>query len=378
MNPPYAEHGNKRTLSGKDEHKAKVTASKVRETYKDLLGAARRQIFALFFMRITQEIAGGKLASFSTLKYVTNENFTHFRKSFKPHFCKGFISLSCMFDNVSGKFPIGFLIWDTDKKSNYSKVTCDIFDTKGKQQGKKNFYTYKGYEKITKWERELCSVEGDTIGIFHLGRHDFQNTRLVFIETIQTCDNFVGNITKNNFMPLSIALAAQHCIEQHWTRDTDRFLYPNDGWKKNKRFQNDCLIYTLFHSQNRIKSSDGINHWIPFKRSEVKAGDSFTSTFMSDFLQTRGKFSKPATAVLSAGKALWTYYHETIKNDKNALNDASLYEIREYFKGRKNGRLNTKSTDMKFNELDKALREAMQKLAEEIRPYVYEYGFLLE
>jgi hypothetical protein len=50
----------------------------------------------------------------------------------------------------------------------------------------------------------------------------------------------------------------------------------------------------------------------------------------------------------------------------------------EYFKGRKNGRLNTKSTDVKFNEWDKALWEAMQKLAGEIRPGVFEYGFLLK
>ncbi|MDR0869790.1 MAG: hypothetical protein LBN39_03275, partial [Planctomycetaceae bacterium] len=60
-------------------------------------------------------------------------------------------------------------------------------------------------------------------------------------------------------------------------------------------------------------------------------------------------------------------------------NDASLYEIREYFKERnENGRLNTKSADEKFNKLDKALREAVKQLAEEIQPKVYEYGFLLE
>jgi hypothetical protein len=99
---------------------------------------------------------------------------------------------------------------------------------------------------------------------------------------------------------------------------------------------------------------------------------------MSDFLQTRGRFSKEAEAVFEAGKALWTYYHATIKDDDNAEVNASLYEIRAYFKGRKNGRVNSKSTDEKFTELDKALKDALKILAEQIQPKVYEYGFLLE
>lgn len=57
--------------------------------------------------------------------------------------------------------------------------------------------------------------------------------------------------------------------------------------------------------------------------------------------------------------------------------DASLYEIREYFKGRnEKGRLNTKSTDEKFNELDANLRSTLKALAIQIQPKAYDYGFL--
>jgi hypothetical protein len=58
--------------------------------------------------------------------------------------------------------------------------------------------------------------------------------------------------------------------------------------------------------------------------------------------------------------------------------NASLYDIREYFKGRTNGRMNTKSTDQKFNELDQALKISLKNLAGVIKPKVYEYGFLLQ
>ncbi|MDR1922846.1 MAG: hypothetical protein LBQ66_00610, partial [Planctomycetaceae bacterium] len=121
---------------------------------------------------------------------------------------------------------------------------------------------------------------------------------------------------------------------------------------------------------------DGVNHWLPFRALEVNAADNFASEFMADYLNEYcTPLSAPATAVHNAGKALWTYYHE---HDNIELN-ASLYEIREYFKGRNgNGRLNTTSTDKKFNVLDKTLRNSLNALAEAIKPKVYEYGFLME
>ena len=87
--------------------------------------------------------------------------------------------------------------------------------------------------------------------------------------------------------------------------------------------------------------------------------------------------SKEAKAVLNAGRELWKYYHKTIKTTKKAFVDASLYEIREYFKGRDGkGRMKPKATDEQFNELDADLRSALKKLAAKIQPKVYEYGFL--
>jgi len=89
--------------------------------------------------------------------------------------------------------------------------------------------------------------------------------------------------------------------------------------------------------------------------------------------------SREARAVFNAGKALWTYYHETIKLNDKALVDASLYEIREYFKRRdEKGRMKTKAIDERFNELDSELRASLKKLAAKIQPKVYEYGFLRE
>jgi hypothetical protein len=95
------------------------------------------------------------------------------------------------------------------------------------------------------------------------------------------------------------------------------------------------------------------------------------------------KLETEASAVLSAGLELWKYYHAKIKNNKTASVNASFYDIREFFQGRKdsgggNYRMNAKSTDETYNALIGKVRDAQKALAAKIAPKVYEYGFLRE
>ena len=189
---------------------------------------------------------------------------------------------------------------------------------------------------------------------------------------------------------MSVYFAVRKVIPADWLNDRDQFLYPNDGWKKDREVRNDCLAYTLFHGSNNIQSTYGINYWIPFTEEEVNARSKFKSNFMTDFIAgkiertngnlfTNGKkgkklvFSKAAKAVFNAGRKLWQYYHAQPKCNVNA----SLYDIREHFQGRNaNGKMNNKSDDETYNALIADLRSALKTLAAKIEPKVYEYGFL--
>ncbi len=114
INPPYAEAGNKAKMSGTGEHKAKVARNnKTHETYKNFLGSGANELFAQFFMRIYKELDGCIMASFSKLKYLNSSHFKKFREVFKAKFLEGFMVPADSFDNVTGQFPIGFLVWDT-------------------------------------------------------------------------------------------------------------------------------------------------------------------------------------------------------------------------------------------------------------------------
>jgi hypothetical protein len=88
---------------------------------------------------------------------------------------------------------------------------------------------------------------------------------------------------------------------------------------------------------------------------------------------------------LDAGKELWKYYHAKIKNNNTASVNASFYDIREFFQGRRlskrgddKGTMQTKSADETYNALIATLRETLRVLTGKIQPKVYEYGFLKE
>jgi len=376
MNPPYGE-GDRRIGQGRTG----IAVSAIQEKYSEQIGYAKREIFVQFLARIYAEIPGCKIAEFSKMKVIGSPKFRVFREFFQATLEKCFVIPADTFDNVFGKFPIGFKIWDTvewAEKIPIEKITADVFNREGKRAGKKEFWFYDDCQFINDWVETFNKSNLESIGNIIGVANDFQNQNSVRIEEPNKPWNhqFQWQITKKNLMNSCVYFAVRHCIKPSWLKDRDQFLYPWEAYKKNRSFLTNCLIYTLFHHQNRIRCLGGKNHWIPFTAREVDARDNFQSTLISDFLKSR-KMGKTATEVFEAGKALWQYYHQTIKTDKKALVDASLYEIREYFKGRdEKGRMKTKATDERFNELDVALRAALKELAKKIEPNVYEYGFL--
>jgi hypothetical protein len=393
INPPYAEATNARTVTGTGKNRSKVSKGHIaRREYNDTLGRAANELYALFMMRIADIVSGAYLAVFSTVKYINSSNFAKFRENFSAQFQKGFICPSNTFDNVSGKFPIIFLIWKLAYRGYEFKfpesVTLDVFDAEGNRSPKKKGY-YNKQKYINAWIKEFDTSANGVIGFMGNYAPDFQNAHQPYITVNKGFHhiNYFG-FHKKNIFEGSIYFAVRLCIEPVWLTNQDQFLYPNDGYKNDSGFKTDCLIFVLFHSKNRISCKDGANHWIPFTAEETGAREKFERNFMSSFLKGKA-FSEEARAVLSAGKALWKYYHgKTIsanasfyamKNSNAVSVNASFYDIREFFQGRKeNGKMNAKSPDQVYAGLIKALRDALKILAKKIEPKVYEYGFLKE
>jgi len=395
INPPYAEGD---TFSENKNIRRGVALSNIYEKYKDVVGDVVSELFIQFLGRIYKEIPNCTIGTFSTLKYLNSPKSAKFRTFFKAKAVTGFIAIGNSFDNVIGNFPIGFIVWDLkENKQIFQSIECDVYDKTGNYIGKKSFVNYDNKKFLNDWLKMHYDLKNEKIGVLGFVANDFQNQKLVFITT-----NGRGHhetyITQSNLMVVLIYFAIRHCFEHTWINHNDQFLFPNENWKTDIEFQNDCIAFSLFYEKNQIKASDGVNFWIPFTESELNAKEKFDNNFMSDFIkgkiqsknQSDGllftdnkannfninkprQFSNEATAVFNAGRDLWKYYHS--QNNINV--NASLYDIREYFQGRnENGRMNSKSTDKEYTGLIGDLRQKLNVLADKIALKVYEYEFL--
>ncbi len=459
INPPYAEAGNAKKVTGTGEHKDGVARNnKAFDKYGNNMGTAANEVYALFLMRIYKEIQRCKLAQFATLKALCASNFAKFRNIFQAKLNKLFLVPADTFDNVKGEFPIGFFIWDTEKKENFSAIKADVFNSKGEIAGTKNIIAPTKGKLISDWIRTYYDQKGNAIGYLSMNSTDVQRNKYINISSVISKHDMEKHmyavISSNNLIQIAIYLTIRQCITPDWLNDRDQYYFPNDGWKTDTEFQTNCLVYTLFHGQNRIRGiwdADGssakiageppalhINHWIPFSEEEVGAKSLFDSHFMKDFLdgkikptktndgglfagidltpqppllrgegeveahhnQTKapllrgegeveahhnlGKgekaprllgegFGVRSQSVLEKGRELWKYYHTMEDSNPNA----SLYDIKEYFQGRnEKGKMNASSDDPIYTNLLSELKTALRALGEEIKPKVYEYGFL--
>ncbi|MBR5709941.1 MAG: hypothetical protein IKX40_04220 [Thermoguttaceae bacterium] len=403
INPPYAEATTATTVTKTGSNKAGVAnTNETYKKYKNKIGKASNEIFAQFLIRIYCELQRCKIANFATLKALCAFNFAEFRNIYQAKLEKLFLVPAKTFDNVRGAFPIGFHIWDSDIKEQFTKINADVYNADG------SFYCNKIIQvddanslSLNKWIKQFDDKQGDCLGLMDTAPSDYQNNKFVNIAHDMGA-RMVRNpyyFNQHNLIEGCVYLAIRHCIPADWLNDRDQFLYPNDGWKTDSEFQTDCLVFTIFHGQNRISCKDGVNHWIPFSEQEVGSNDVFASHFMNDFLsgkittesldgglfasnqkpkKVKLKYSSEAKAVLKAGRELWRYYHEKSSEYKYDHN-ASLYDIKAFFQGRNDkGKMNNSSADEKYNKLIGNLRSALKDLAKQIEPKVYEYGFLRE
>jgi hypothetical protein len=417
INPPYAEASDKKTLARK-EGKSGVEQSRINKKYAQKLGQGNAELFVQFLTRIYFEIPDCTIAEFSTLKIISGQHFVDFRNFFKAKLKKAFVCPADSFDNVKGKFPIGFMIWDTSTKQSFKKIKTDVYNNLGLKLESKNYYAYDNAHYINDW---IKPYRGDVttnqlIGKFPFKGSDFQNQNMIQIVHHKMDYNTEAGqflINQKNVMYACVYFAVRKCIDATWLNDRDQFLFPLPEWENDLEFKTNCLTYTLF--SNNIQSAYGTNNWIPFKEKDVNAQGKFDSNFMTQYIdgkidtevtfdlfnkvekneQIPLKFSAEAKAVFGTGRELWTYYHaQKFSSSPSATfspsggvyaghssynANASLYDIREHFQGRNDkGRMNSKSTDVTYTQLIAQLRGRLTILADKIAQKVYVYGFLKE
>ncbi|GAA7337266.1 hypothetical protein [Helicobacter pylori] len=221
-------------------------------------------------------------------------------------------------------------------KTPLHAVSLEIFDSFGGFLGSKKIYTHTIDKMLTlaDYLQKFQPTKKDTtLGYLDPGRNSFQHQNLIHISIIdkskQSHVKYFPIITPTILL-VSIFFSVRHCIKATWQNDRDQFYAPyNDTWQDDNEFKNNALAFMLFHTQNRITSTQGTNHFIPFDEEEVGAKERYASHALLDFLkgklqeQTQNnnlfetlnkeikplKFSENALSVFNAGREIYRYYH---------------------------------------------------------------------
>jgi hypothetical protein len=413
INPPYAEATNLENISTGligAENKAGVAKTRLAATAMEKYGKASNELYTQFVVRIAQEMPTATLAMFSTLKYVNAPTLGKFRSNWNATYLGGFVVHNQAFDGLSGKFPIGFLVWKTNQSvtTPITEIVTDVLDKDGCAIGEKRFFNVTSDQFLSEWFSRPKTNKVDAVPLKNAvtpatatkdlrgtkwadgaiaymlsGGNDLQHAEqqtVVFSSGYGSARGFF--ITPENLWQAAVVFAMRRAVRPSWLNDRDQFLQPTETLTD--EFKTDCLLWMLFNRCNRTASADGlewngktwsiVNHFIPFTEAEVGAPDRFESDFMVQYL-TDKTLSPEAQAVLDAGRQLWKAYFFTTDiravRDEYKLNraDVGWYQIRNALRAR-----NAAGDTMPVN-FD-PFEQAYQVLTDKLHPQVFSLGFL--
>ena len=371
-------------------------------------GKASNELFTQFVARVALEIPTATIAMFSTLKYINAPNFEKFRQSWSAKYLGGFVVHNQAFEGLSGKFPIGFLIWETNQRKRHviPEIEVEVYDKDALAIGQKRFYNLPNSSYLNVWltrprtnklpalplkngitpatsEPRVKTWADGAIAYMYCGKNDMQHAEqqtVLFSSAYGQGDGFY--VTTANLWQAAVIFTVRRLIRPTWLNDRDQFLQPTEPLTD--EFQVDCLIWMLFNRCNRTAGADDlewngkkwslVNHFIPFTEGEVGAPDRFESDFMVQYLVDK-TFSNEALAVLDAGRGLWKGYfaHTDVRTlrDKYKLNrtDVGWFQIRNALAERN---ASGDTAPVNFGPFERAY----QALTEKLQPQVFSLGFL--
>jgi len=423
INPPFATSQDKSNASSGKAGVSDTVIRKKMHLKEFNLGETSRELFAQFLFRIHHEFKHKKayLCLFSTLKYINANNDQRLRdKIFYYHFERGFMFDSRAFNGVTGKFPVGCLIWNLAMQENLNEqnIILDVWDrsTPPVKVAQKRIPSIERSTFLNKWvERPDATIEfppfssainvnankkdirdrianGFICSMCSKG-NDVQNINYVALFSGPYGSAGAWSVTPDNFEHSMVIFAVKKSTKQYWYNDRDQFMQPNCELPQD--FVNDCVVYSLFHSANQTVSLQHVkykgkeynipNHLFPFLITEVKkwkcSDPDITSGISADsdrfaalWLQNK-TLTQEAQQVIDAAREMYKeFYEKSALLNTNKYNvgawDAGLYQIKACLTDEEY------NLDNDYSSFTTALKNAMKVLEAKIDTEKYFYGFI--
>lgn len=427
INPPYATSASGNGKDGKNG----VSATMVYNQMLSYIGSCSQNLYAQFLYRILMikeqyNLTNLFVGLFSPTLYLAGSSWKKFRTKWFENFSftDGCTFKASHFADCADNWGIAFSFWTNGickDKENFIHTLIDVEDNHIVELGKKTIYNVDYSISASDWLRvenkesklkkivypHLSSaikvaekqnqtlLEGSFGSICCLGNNVNKNTSGVAIfSSIQTqgTASISNSITKDNFHKCTTLFTARKLVENTWINSKDEYIAPNEGHESWNTFVADSVVYSLFHSASNQSSLRQIdykgskwdikNEFFFMSREQMmnlanENDDMYNDCSVSDdrfvyrwLVEHREELSPMAKNVLDMAIELVekSMKYRTIFNEDNEqyqINnwDCGWYQIKAMLKA-------YMPNDLKeFNDLYK-------EFANQLRPMVYELGFL--
>ena len=431
MNPPYATSCNmgvKNGTKGKNTTKTAISDLMV----ENKMGKCANSLYGQFLYRILlikrkYNLTNCNICLFCSPLFLSGKEYAIFRDEFFKEFSyeNGAMFNASEFDDVSNKWGISFTVWKNNSKitNNFKVVLIKSEEGEIVSFGEKNIYNKDKNEGLRKWYREgvskkliecpnmtsaikikenqtcetqpLAKISEDGFGyLFSNGDSVEYNMQFVSLFSSAFSVGKGSSITPMNFNRICAAFSARKLVEKTWINSKDEYMKPNTEHPMWKEFENDSIIYSLFHSASNQSSLRQIdykgkkwdikNEFFWMSKDEMKqlandnnndecyndanvSNDRYVYTLLKDI-----ELSPEAQAVLDKASDIVrkTFKYRQLFNEENESYQINNFDCGWY-------QIKALAKEYAKDDLEE-FKTLYKKLSDKMLPMVYELGFLLD
>ena len=427
INPPYGTACN--------QYKANKTNSNntvIRDEMNTTKFGGSENLQHQFMYRITKivqkyHLTNAYFALFSKPIWLSGAKQGKFLKNFSSQWeCKdAYLFQASHFADVSDAWGISLTLWKSDNHATpiteYNMKLIDILDDGSIDViGKHTIYNSYFYTKASDWVKEqiprcldmacfpstsngLLIKESqiqavrNQLGYFHNNANSIQyNPTYVGLYSMSFASAHGLPVLKENFTRCTALFTARKLIEGNWINDKDEYLAPNEDHPEYKRFEADAIVYSLFHNSSNQTSMRQITYkgklydipneffWMSRDRMTQLANENNNAFMFNDARTSKERYvytllnnpeissllSPTAKQLLDMATAMMektVKYRPLFESDHPNHHihtwDAGYYQLKDLWKEY-------------LPEEFKIFRNLFKQFENELRPLVYQLGFL--
>ena len=428
INPPYARNNGGGINGSTSESVCDTLVNK--QMKKDKIGACSANLYAQFMYRILlikkqYNITNLFVGLFSPTLYLCGGSWKNFRTAWLNDFSftDGCTFKASHFADCADNWGIAFSFWANgacEDKENFIHTLIDVEDNHIVEIGKKTIYNVDNATTLTEWLKSLetktekvdavpmtsgikiGTTDGLKMNVGNYGglinKSNNINKNLQFVGLFSSVFNDKPtptiSITDNNFDAVVTSFTSRRLVFGDWINWADEYIAPNTDHENWHTFVADSVVFSLFNSKSNQSSLRQIDYkgskwdikneffFMSKERMAELANECGNSYLYSDCTTSNDRFvykwltehkdelSDTAKDVLAKAIELTeksVAYRELFNNDHEEYQinnwDCGWYQIKAMLK------------EYMPNEY-KEFNELYKKLADEMRPMVYELGFL--